>query len=261
MWREIRTTLQEREREGVRSLLLFLHGYNVSFEEAALRAAQLGYDLNFPGITAFYSWPSQGSVLFAHGNSMAYGADAAAMEASEKYLHEYLQQLLKELDSEVRIHIIAHSMGNRGLLRVMNKMQGMMKKSNRPLFDQIFLAAPDVDSDFFCQHAAVYPECSQRTTLYLSGNDKPLKISRWLHGNRPRAGWRPPITIVPGVDTVDASRVGQTFLGHSYFAEATEQLNDIKTLILKDAPPNSKQRPWLKPVQRASGDYFWELHP
>jgi esterase/lipase superfamily enzyme len=50
--------------------LVFLHGYNVTFEAAAIRAAQIGYDLKVPGATAFFSWPSRGSVT-------AYPADDA----------------------------------------------------------------------------------------------------------------------------------------------------------------------------------------
>ena len=50
--------------------LFFLHGFNVSFEDAAIRAAQIGCDLKVPGATAFFSWPSRGSVA-------AYPADEA----------------------------------------------------------------------------------------------------------------------------------------------------------------------------------------
>ena len=47
---------------GRSDILVFLHGYNVSFEEAALRAAQISCDLKFPGLSAFFSWPSQGTL-------------------------------------------------------------------------------------------------------------------------------------------------------------------------------------------------------
>jgi len=43
-------------------VLLFVHGYNVSFEDAARRTGQLAYDLGFEGPTVFFSWPSRGSV-------------------------------------------------------------------------------------------------------------------------------------------------------------------------------------------------------
>ncbi|MEM9997401.1 MAG: alpha/beta hydrolase, partial [Bacteroidota bacterium] len=46
-----------------RAVLLYVHGFNVSFEDAARRAAQMAYDLDFDGIPAFYSWPSDASLL------------------------------------------------------------------------------------------------------------------------------------------------------------------------------------------------------
>ncbi len=39
--------------------LVFIHGYRVRFEDAARRAAQLAYDLQFPGVPMLYSWPSE----------------------------------------------------------------------------------------------------------------------------------------------------------------------------------------------------------
>jgi hypothetical protein len=34
---------------------VYIHGYNVSFEEAVIRAAQMGYDLKVEGVTALFS--------------------------------------------------------------------------------------------------------------------------------------------------------------------------------------------------------------
>jgi len=45
-----------------RDLLVFVHGYNVSFEDAAVRAAQVAADLNFDGSVLLFSWPSAASV-------------------------------------------------------------------------------------------------------------------------------------------------------------------------------------------------------
>ena len=63
--------------------LVFLHGFNVTFADAAIRAAQIGYDLKVPGATAFFSWPSRGSVA-------AYPADEASIEASERAITDFL---------------------------------------------------------------------------------------------------------------------------------------------------------------------------
>ena len=86
--------------------MVFIHGYNVSFEEAALRAAQLGYDLGIAGVMAFYSWPSQGTL-------QGYAADAASIEASEAFISDFLTRMATT-SGVARVHIIAHSMGNRG---------------------------------------------------------------------------------------------------------------------------------------------------
>lgn len=54
-WGEIQKALQANQPDE-RSALVFIHGFNVSFEDAALRAAQIGVDLQVPGIMAFYSY-------------------------------------------------------------------------------------------------------------------------------------------------------------------------------------------------------------
>ena len=43
-------------------VLLFVHGYNTSFEAAILRTAQLVHDLGFPGKGVTFSWPSEGTL-------------------------------------------------------------------------------------------------------------------------------------------------------------------------------------------------------
>ena len=63
--------------------LFFLHGFNVTFADTAIRAAQIGYDLKVPGATAFFSWPSRGSVA-------AYAVDEASIEASERAITDFL---------------------------------------------------------------------------------------------------------------------------------------------------------------------------
>src|SRR5260370_26727034 len=78
--KEIEAALKEGEEPQA---LVFLHGYNVSFEDAAIRAAQIGYDLKVPGPVAFFSWPSRGSLA-------AYPADEASIEASDQPIADFL---------------------------------------------------------------------------------------------------------------------------------------------------------------------------
>ena len=42
--------------------IVFVHGYNTSFDHAVYRSAQISYDLKFDGAAFLYSWPSGGAV-------------------------------------------------------------------------------------------------------------------------------------------------------------------------------------------------------
>src|SRR5262249_5705639 len=106
-------------------------------------------------------------------------------------------------------------------------------------FGQIFLAAPDVDRELFLKLASCYPRLSERTTLYVSNKDKALKSSGIVH-DFPRAGFSPPITIAPGIDTIEVSNIDLTLLGHGFFANARDLLHDMHNLIMHNAPPKTE---------------------
>ncbi|MEZ4700524.1 MAG: alpha/beta hydrolase [Rhodothermales bacterium] len=243
---EVRGALDDAGDEP--QALLFIHGFNVTFDEAAIRAAQIGFDLKVQGPTAFFSWPSRGDVK-------AYSADEASIEASEKAITDFLVEFAGKCQG-ARIHIIAHSMGNRGLLRALQRIAGNAETRGKVRFDQIFLAAPDVDRDLFVQLAYLYPEHAGRTTLYTSDGDLPVYLSGILH-DAPRAGYYMPYTIAPGVDTVAVPDFDVDLLGHSYFAQAEALLYDIHALMQQDAPPTSRQR--LTTAQD-QGKPFWKLN-
>jgi len=92
-------------------LFVFVHGFNVTFDDAAYRTAQIAYDLGFKGVPVFFSWPSQGSVH-------EYTYDEANVEWSSRHLRDFLRQLADKSGAK-RIHLVAHSMGNRALTLAM----------------------------------------------------------------------------------------------------------------------------------------------
>jgi esterase/lipase superfamily enzyme len=229
-WDSVQKALQEHEPDE-NSALVFIHGFNVNFEDAALRAAQIGFDLQVPGIMAFYSWPSQAKL-------MGYTADEATIEASEQYIAEFLLNLAQKTKID-KIHIIAHSMGNRGLLRAMQRILAQVQAASEVPFGQIVLAAPDVDPDLFRNLAKAYHTLAERTTLYVSSKDKALSLSGIIH-DYPRVGFFPPVTVVEGIDTIQVSKIDLTFLGHGYFADARILLEDIRDLLIHNTPPNKR---------------------
>ncbi len=238
----------ETRPTGKRTALVFIHGYNVSFEEAAIRAAQIGYDLKVEGITAFFSWPSK-------ANFLKYSSDEATIETSEYYLEEFLRKIALESGAE-EVHVIAHSMGNRGLLRVMERLEADTSFRPSSPFGQLILAAPDVDTANFKRLAGVYSAMAKRTTLYISSKDLALKASELLH-EYPRAGFFPPITIIPGIDTIKVSGIDLTILGHSYIAEAAPVLNDMHQLLQSDRDPGDRAR--TQEVFTVDNRKFWEI--
>jgi esterase/lipase superfamily enzyme len=228
---ELHSSLHELP-DSEKSLLLYIHGYNVSFVEAALRAAQLGADLKTPGETAFFSWPSS-------ARAINYAGDIAAAEASEGMLAGFVEDLVQKSGAE-RLHVIAHSMGNRVLIRAIQSVAQRLLDDTRLRFGQIFLAAPDVDARVFTKLGRVYPSLSERTTLYISEQDFPLALSTTLH-RYPRAGFKPPVTLVPKIDTVEVPKFDFDRLGHGYYAAARPILADMFTLMLRDLPPHRRQ--------------------
>jgi esterase/lipase superfamily enzyme len=213
--------------------LVFLHGFNVSFEDAAIRAAQIGYDLKVLGATAFFSWPSRGSVA-------AYPADEASIEASEAAITDFLVDFAANCAAK-KVHVIAHSMGNRGLLRALQRIAANAETRGKVRFDQIFLAAPDVDRDLFLDLAHLYPQHAGRVTLYASARDLPVHLSSKLHDGA-RAGYFKPYTVVAGIDTVAVPDFDIDVLGHSYFAQAEALLHDIYDLMRHNEAPGKRQR-------------------
>jgi len=215
-----------------RNVLVYIHGFNTSFDEAAKRAAQLGFDLKVPGITAFYSWPSLANIT-------AYAGDLARIEASEQLLADFLVQTTT-LVGRGKVHLIAHSMGNRGLLAAMHRATTQAALRTGVRFGQIFLAAPDVDARSFAQLASVYPLAAEHTTLYVADQDKALLALEWATAEA-RAGGAPPVLVLPGIDTVRVRGWSLFRLGHSYVAEDASVLRDIRTVLHWQESPERRR--------------------
>jgi esterase/lipase superfamily enzyme len=228
-------------------ILLYIHGYNVSFDNAMTRAAQIGFDLNVRGITAAFCWASKGS-------ETAYMADEDTIRLSARQLADFLVMLKTEFPNRT-INIIAHSMGNRGLIEVLDRIESYPELSGAK-FGQIILAAPDIDAEYFRTVANAYPRLSRRTTLYVCSADRALQISGVTHANV-RIGYCPPVTVVPGIDTIEATNVNLDRLGHSYYAEAATVLNDMYILLNDNKPP--AKRPCLVQNKGDGGAVYWTL--
>jgi len=215
-------------------VFVFIHGFNNTFEDAIRWTAQMAHDIHFEdeGVAVVYSWPSAARFV-------DYPADEATVEWTELHLRTFLEELLSQTHATA-IHLIAHSMGNRALVRVLSRMALESSPAAQPKFNQVVMAAPDIDAGVFKQIAGTFVPVATHVTIYVSSRDKALIASRKFH-TYPRVGYTyPTVTIVPNIDTIDVSALNTSFSGHSYLVDNRLILSDIARLINAWVPPDER---------------------
>lgn len=205
------------------SAFLFVPGYNVTFEDAARRTAQISYDLAFEGAPVFYSWPSKGTIP-------AYTVDEQNIEWAQANLRDFLEDFFTRSDAQ-SVYLIAHSMGNRALTRAVASLL-TDKPALRNRLMEVILTAPDIDADVFKRDIAPALTAAGRPiTLYASSEDLALVASKKVHGY-PRAGDSGQgLVVVSGIERIDATGMDTSLLGHAYLAETRSVLSDMFYLV------------------------------
>jgi esterase/lipase superfamily enzyme len=217
-------------RDPSKSAFVFIHGYNVAFDDAAKKTAQLARDMKFPGAPILYSWASA-------AEKKKYCKDEEIIGLTQGRLQLFLEELRDRTGAEV-VHVIAHSMGNRALLQAL-KLASTRGTQQRK-FKQIVLTAPDVPRVEVESLLDAAEALADRVTLYASSKDKALLGSKWIHTN-PRLGFVYDFPFYfSGLDSIDASGVHTDFMGHSVFSNARSVLGDLSELILRGTHPASR---------------------
>ncbi|HQZ68847.1 MAG TPA: alpha/beta fold hydrolase [Planctomycetaceae bacterium] len=230
-----------------RDLLVFVHGFNVSFDAAVARTAQIALDIPFNGAVVAYCWPSQGGVL-------SYSRDEVINAASVAPCTQFLKSLLAGVESGTRIHIVVHSMGNRIVMQSLNQLPTprLGKNQHKP-FANVVLCAPDVGESDFREWVPGVVAQSDRVSLYANASDSALIASKQLHAER-RAGDSEKPIIIEDVETIDCSRIETSFMGHSYYGSNKDVLTDLFMLLKEDKP--AAKRPHLTKKKSAAGPYW-----
>ena len=239
------------DKSEARAALLFIHGYNVSFEDAIFRTAQLAVDLKFPGAAMAFSWPS-------YADPVKYTFDEQNAEVSIPALREVLEDLAARSGAK-RVHIIAHSMGNRVLAGALRNMDSTVESRNKGVFRELVLAAPDIDSRVF--QSQVLPHIVrnvQHCTLYASSRDRALLMSRAFHNYQRLGETQPDLLVATELDTIDASLVDTSLLGHSYIGDVQSIVSDLHDLVV--GGKRAMERLGLESMQRNALKY-WSIKP
>jgi esterase/lipase superfamily enzyme len=212
-----------------KSVLLFVHGFNVTFSDAALRTAQLAHDIAFPGPAMFYSWPSA-------GRTRAYFRDEEVAQLSEPAFNKVLDDLAAW--GATNVYLIAHSMGTR---IVTNALRGRATRNvTAPAIGELLLAAPDINEEIFRELIVPGLASLQQTrrTIYASANDVALKASKTAHEFRRVGDTDGGILAFAGFDIIDASAAAPLVraFGHSYVMDSARVLDDITDILIRRKP-------------------------
>jgi esterase/lipase superfamily enzyme len=161
---------QQQRSQKKRDALVYIHGYNNSFERSIIRAAQFVHDGCLDVVPVVFSWPSRNAAL-----DRDYDLDSATF--SRAAAAEVLARV-RDDSGGTQTHILAHSMGNWIAVEAL----GILSKSKRgkAALGAVILASPDVDLDVFRQRLPQVRASARAVALLTSRNDLILRLSQFL---------------------------------------------------------------------------------
>jgi esterase/lipase superfamily enzyme len=240
----------KKEKRFEDSALVFIHGYNSSFDDAIFKTAQIAFDTHFSGVPIAFCWPSKHSIT-----GYDYDRESAAFswDALLQLLH-----LIKEGAGISKIYIIAHSMGNQMLLDALARARD---DNNRLSLSEIIMASPDIDRDVFLKRMDQLRLLAGGLTLYASSADKAM-IASHLKAGGLRTGDISddgPV-IAQGLDTIDITSLGDDpfALNHGTALNSRSVIDDIGRLLHTGIHPAGNRSPQLVPVPADPPTRYWK---
>ncbi|KRE08568.1 hypothetical protein ASE61_03050 [Bosea sp. Root670] len=220
-----------RRPASQRDVLVFVHGYNTNFADAAYRFAQIVYDSGFKGVPVLFTWPSRGQLL-------AYPYDRESAFYSRDFLELNLRAIARDLGPS-RMDILAHSMGTLLTLETLRQAAIRGDGTFGGKLRDVMLAAPDVDLDVFKTQMR---EIRRPVTVFVSADDRALDFSRRFAGDKKRLGAvssKDTETIAEleklGVRLIDLSEVSSgDSLNHAKFASSPKVVQMIGQRLQQD---------------------------
>jgi esterase/lipase superfamily enzyme len=198
------------EATSGQDVLIYVHGFNQTFETAALDAAHLSDGIKFRGGTMVFSWPSKAKLL-----DYAYDRDSAMW--SRDALETVLTGLMASPASG-RIHIVAHSIGCMLAMEALRQLYARDGEAAAERIGAVVLASPDLDMDVFSSSVARIGSLAPKITVVAATNDRALALSGWLAGGITRVGAAQKAQLAKlGLRVIDASREGWGIINHDLF--------------------------------------------
>ena len=249
-----------------RDVYVFIHGYNVPFDDAITTMAQLWHFLGRVGVPIVYTWPASGG---GGGYIRAYTSDLESGEFTIWHLKRFLTSLASSPDIK-RIHVITHSRGGNIALTALRELhlfyQGTGVETQQVLkLGNVICAAPDLDFEVATQR--ILPEgllaVPSRLTVYISKKDRAMGFTTWFFGGLARFGKltfgmltpneRRRLETVPSFDLIDARIKRADWSGHSYFYQSPAVSSDIILILRDDLDPGKENG---RPLRKGPPHYW-----
>lgn len=249
---------------------VFVHGFNNTFDDAAIRTAQAWHMFGRVGVPIVYTWPA------GAGGITGYAYDRESGEFTVVHLKLLLLALAAHPDVE-KVHLISHSRGTdvattavrelhaeiRGAMHtsLLSAQLGDPPANPRMTYEVLkletfVLAAPDMDLDVFIQRffgENLY-RAANRVVIYFSRRDEAIGLADWLFRSRRRIGamrlsdFKPEglalIDATPAIELIDCDTTGSNT--HAYLVQHPAALSDLILLLRNDAPPGDPRRPLVR---------------
>ncbi len=244
------TAVFDHLKKSERYPLVFVHGFNVRYEDALLRAAQIAYDLKYQGPIVLYSWPAGAKDGFLDEKIITRTYDQNLKNAQDSVAQ--FKNFLNQLNANhLTVNLVVHSMGHQVVLPALKDFSA--RNPNVKIINELILNAPDFEADEFINIATAVKDNTQRITIYCSYNDRAMTVSE-IYNKNPRFG---ACAFSESIDSINVSLVDAPALGlgHGYYSSRAI-LGDVfqvllgieaeKRLFIRKSEPNSTEKYFLR---------------
>jgi esterase/lipase superfamily enzyme len=255
-----------------REVMLYVHGFNETFETAAYTAAELCHFLGREQVCAFFTWPASSTGNFL----ISYTTTTESADYAVEHLKKSIRMLAMTPGVE-SLQILAHSRGTALTLAavrelVLESIAAGKEPAELLKIDNLVLLSPDIDVDIAGQQitgflsdpdlVTVWPDArlprilNGRLTVYASPEDRALLVSQILFRSRNRVGQLRPEDIpdraqryfetLGRLDLISYDGKRTDLFGHSYFTTNPQVSSDLIQLIRYGKAPGEPGRELIR---------------
>jgi len=234
------TFLKFLQGQSEKPLVIWIHGYRLSFPVSTTYCAEIARDLDIDANVLTFDWASSES---------AFGYNQDVLQISQSTNH--LVDLLETINNEVKpakIIIIGHSLGCRLVCLALQQLYDN-PKAQRLKLDHVIFLAPNVDREEFNQNfKSGLQALVNRLTIYVASDDNVLLLGKLLY-NVDSIGLPEQFSPDTNLDEI------QTFL---YYEKQLPGKIDLVDVSFSKKDFLRKHRLFLeRPVLE---DLFWLIH-